>query len=345
MSTWLALVAFLFLVRLVLGRQDSKEKQKRYLVISGVAITAVMGFRYPSYALVTDLETYVRFYERMVHTPWVAIFTVSDFEWGYVVANKLLASVVPWSQFIVIAEAAVCVFCVARFIYKNSDYAFEGMLFYVTIGTMSFHLTGFRQAIAMSICLLGLELVKMRRPVWFAVVVLVAALFHQTAIVFLPAYWLMRRDPNFTRSLAWMALMIAGVLGATAITSLGNMLFEREYGGYVGSVYGGLVPILIYSIVILISLMRRERLRGWIGLNMTMIGLAVYMMRYATLALERISFFFTQGVVVALPEAINSEEDAWLRTVVQISAFSLAVALFVYRVTTSEWGAYRFFWQ
>jgi hypothetical protein len=78
---------------------------------------------------------------------------------------------------------------------------------------------------------------------------------------------------------------------------------------------------------------------------MTMIGLAIYVMRYATLVLERISFYFTQGVIVALPEAINSETDARLRTVLQIAAVSLAVALFAYRITTSEWGVYRFFWQ
>jgi hypothetical protein len=345
MSTWLALVAFLFLARLVLGRQDTKEKQKRYLSISGTAVAAVMGLRYPAYEVVADLGTYVGFYERMRHTPWSSIFSVSDFGYGYVVANKLLASVVPWGQFIVIVEAAFCVFCAARFIYRNSDHAFHGMLFYVTLGAMSFQLTGFRQAIAMSICLLSLEFVKTRRPVRFAAVVLAAAAFHQTAIVFLPAYWTMRRSPSVTRSLAWIALMVAGVLGATAITALGNVLFRREYAGYVGSTYGGMVPILTYGAVVVISLWQRRRLRNWIGVNMTMIGLAIYVMRYATLVLERISFYFTQGVIVALPEAINSETDARLRTVLQIAAVSLAVALFAYRITTSEWGVYRFFWQ
>jgi type III secretory pathway component EscS len=78
---------------------------------------------------------------------------------------------------------------------------------------------------------------------------------------------------------------------------------------------------------------------------MTVLSLAIYVMRYTTLALERVSFYFTPGVVVALPDAISSLEDANLRAAVQVVAISLALALFVYRLFTSEWALYRFFWQ
>lgn len=345
MSVWLGLVGFLVLARAFVGRQDTKKAQARYLVVSGVAVTAIMGLRYPSYGVVTDLASYVRFYERMSWTSWSSVFRISEFEWGYVLVNKLLASVVPWGQFIVIAEAAFCVLCVARFIYRNSEYSFQGMLFYVTIGAMSFHLTGFRQAIAMSICLLALEQVKARRLWAFVALVLLAASFHQTAVVFLPAYFIVSRTPTFTRSVLWLALMVMGVVGATVIVSLGNRLFDREYSGYIGSTYGGLVPILIYAVVIGVSLLRRTRLRNWTGFNLTTVGLAIYVLRYATLALERIAFYFTQGIVVALPEVINSETDARLRVALRIATMSAALALFTYRVSTSEWGMYRFFWQ
>lgn len=345
MSVWIALLGFLFLARVLLGRQDTKRRQAQYLAATGAAVAAVMGFRYPHYDVVSDLSTYVRFYERMIWTPWNSIFDIGEFEWGYVLANKLLSTVVPWGQFIVIAEAAFCVYCVARFIYKNSEYAFQGMLFYVTIGAMSFQLTGFRQGIAMSICLLAIEHVKARRPVAFVLVVLLAATFHQTALVFLPAYFLISRRPTFTKSVLWLMMMVAGVLSATAIAGIGNRLFDREYVGYIGSTYGGLVPILIYAGVVLVSLWRRGKLSSPVGLNMTMLGLAIYVMRYATLVLERIAFYFTQGVVISLPEAINAEADARLKTVLRLGAISGALALFIYRVSVSEWGVYRFFWQ
>lgn len=345
MSVWLGLVAFLLLLRLVLGRQDTKKKQKKYLMLSGIAVAAVMGLRFPAYSVVYDLGGYTDFYTLIRRVPWGSIFTVSEFEYGYVLLNKILASIAPWPQTIVIVEALVCVFAIGRFIYKNSDYPFEAMLFYVTLGTMAFQLTAFRQSFAMSICLLSVEMIKRRRLVWFVLMVLLASMFHVTAIAFLVAYPLGNRRPTFTGSLTYVALVVMGVLAADFATSLGNSLFGMSYGRYVGSPYGGAVPIAIFVLTIGMAIWRRSRLNSWVGLNMTVVGLAIYLMRYTTLALERVSFYFTPGVVVALPDALNSVEDVHLRAALQVVSISLAVALFVYRLFASEWAMYRFFWQ
>lgn len=345
MSVWLGLVAFLFLLRLFLGRLDTKKRQGKYLLFSGIAVAAVMGLRFPAYAVVYDLRSYADFYALIGRVPWESIFTISKFEYGYVLLNKLLASVAPWPQTILIIEALVCVFAIGWFIYKNSNYPFQAMLFYVTFGTMAFQLTAFRQSFAMSICLLSIETIKQRRLAPFVLMVLLASTFHVSAIAFLVVYPLANRRPTFTGSLTYLALVIAGVLGAGFATLLGNSLFGMSYGQYIGSTYGGLVPITIFLLTIGMSIWRRSRLTSWVGLNMTVLSLAIYVMRYTTLALERVSFYFTPGVVVALPDAISSLEDANLRAAVQVVAISLALALFVYRLFTSEWALYRFFWQ
>lgn len=345
MVVWLVLVVFLFILRLALGRQDTKQKQKTYLVVSGIVVASVMGMRYPYYAVVTDLESYVYFYELMGRTPWAEIFQASRFEYGYVMMNKLLVSVLPWSQSIVFVEAAFVVFCMAHFIYRNSEHAFLGMLYYVTLGTMAFHLTGFRQSFAMGICLLSIECAKSRQLVKFVLLVLLAATFHKSAIAFLPAYFLLNRRPNFVNSVVSIALVLTGAVAADRFTAIGNSLLEMDYGRYVGNAYGGLVPIMIYVVVILITTWKSARARGWIGLNMTIVGLAIYVMRYVTLALERVSFYFTSGITIALPQAVNSEEDPRLRAALHIMSVAAAVSLFVYRLTTSEWASYRFFWS
>lgn len=345
MYIWLTLVLFLLGLRAVLGKLRTKRDQGRYLLISGIAVALIMGLRYPAYAVVYDLGSYVRFYEVIGRTPWSEIFALSRFEYGYVVLNKLLATVVPWPQFIVIAVAAICVFCVARFIYVHSERAFSAMLYYVTLGSMTFALTAFRQAIAIGICLLSIELLRERKTLGFVLSVLFAATFHKTAIVFLLAYFLIGRKVTFTNGVLSVGLTIAAVFGAGAVTVFGNRLFEMEYGSYVGNPLGGAIPIAIYMLIVLISVWQRRRLRSLSGLNLTIAGLAIYVMRYATLALERISFFFTVGAVIALPEATNAEEDPRLRAVLEILSASAAIALFAYRLTTSEWGAYRFFWQ
>jgi hypothetical protein len=218
-------------------------------------------------------------------------------------------------------------------------------LYYVTLGTMTFQLTGFRQAVAMGVCMLSVELAKSRRALPFLLLVLVAATFHRTAIVFLPAYFLIGRKPTFTSMTLAVGALVAGTLSAEYITVRGNTLFGTSYGTYVGNLYGGVVPILVYSAAIALSVWHRRSVRSWTGFNLTTAGLTVYVMRYVTLALERVSFYFTSGAIVALPEAIKSEQNAHLRAALQVLAVAGALGLFFYRVATSEWGVYRFFWQ
>jgi len=342
---WILLVFFILIIKVLMGDLISKEKQKNFLVISGIAITLIMGLRYPKYNTVYDLELYYRYYYRLIYTPWTDIFLISRFEPGYVILNKILATIIPWPQFILIFEAAFCVFCVCRFIYKNSDYPFQSIIFYITLGTMAFQLTGFRQAFAMSICLLSIEFIKEKKLFKFLLTVFLATTFHKTSIVFFPFYFIANRVPNWKNNLFSIIAMIFFANFARIITDIGNVIFDMDYGGYIGNKYGGLVPILIYTITIILSFIYSNKIKNKGSLNMLVIGLTIYLMRYTTLALERISFFYTSAVIVQLPNAINVEKDEKIKYLLNILSIVLSIILFVYRLTKEPYGAYSFFWQ
>ena len=345
MLVWILLIVYLFGLRGLLGKLDGRGRQRKYLIAAGIGCFLVMGLRFPYYAVAKDLQTYVAFYELAGKTPWSVVFTISEFEYGYVALNKLLALVVPWGQFIVIVEAAICVFAVGRYIYLNSEYPFEAMLYYVTLGTMSFQLTGFRQAIAISVCLLSIESAKRRRPLCFALLVGLATLFHRTAIVFAIMYFFLNRDLDFLNSVRGIVLVLVGSLAGGFLTVLGNSLFGTDYWGTRGNQYGGVVPAIIFALTIALAFWHRRRIKNHQSVNMTTVGLAIYLMRYVTHTIQRIAFYFTPGVIVALPEAVRAVEDRHLVAALQVLSLSGAVGLFVYRLTTSEWAAYRFFWQ
>ena len=84
-----------------------------------------MGMRGHEYVEVYDVWVYYTFYENIKEIPWLNIFEASGFEPGYVLLNKVLATLIPWPQMILFAEAAFCVFAMSRFIYLNSEYPFE----------------------------------------------------------------------------------------------------------------------------------------------------------------------------------------------------------------------------
>lgn len=348
MFVWIGLIIYIFVVKFFVGPLRSKEKQKRFLIWAGIGIVLIMGARGHEYAEVYDVWVYYHFYEDIAQAPWREIFEVSGFEPGYVLLNKLLATLVPWAQMILIVEAAFCVYAVSRFIYLNSEYPFECIYFFITLETMAFYLTAFRQAFAISICLLSIELIKKRRFKTFCLAILVAASFHKTAIVFFPAYFFVCRRLSVRQKMFLLFAVLVIGLNAKTFLMLGNAWLGFDYDSrYIGNRYGGIVPILIYLIITAYSFgffKGKYKDNANVGVNMTLIGLGIYICRYSVQILQRMSFFYTPGSIIALPEVINHVREPRLRFSLRTLAIILAFILFLRRIGYSEYGNYQFFW-
>ena len=345
MIVWLILIVYLFFIRIIMGPCITQKSRKVFLILAGIGIVFVMGSRFPQYKVVYDLEIYYHYYGMARKLSWIGLFKYSRFEPGYAIMNKIVSTLVPWDQFILYFEAAFCVGCTFSFIHRNTEDVFLGVLVYVLLGSMGFQLTAFRQAFAMSICLLSVEKVKQRKFIPFLLMVLLAASMHKVAIVFLPAYYILRRPINRKENLLSMIIICLSPFFAKAATMLGNQVLHMNYEGYIGNEYGGLVPILIYFIIIIYSYITANRLDNRVGLNMLIPGLAIYLMRYTTVALERVSFFYTIGAATALPEALRAEKDGKIKVFLKIFAAVLLIMLFIYRLTYAEYANYRFFWE
>lgn len=345
MFVWIGLIVYIFVVRLGIGRLRTKARQKRFLIWAGIGIVLIMGARGHDYVKVYDVWSYYYFCKNIAEIPWQDIFAASGFEPGYVLLNKLLITLIPWPQIILFAEAAFCVFAVSRFIYLNSEYPFECIYFFITLGTMGFYLTAFRQAFAISICLLSVELIKKRKFIPFCVAVLCALSFHKTALVFFAAYFFVASRLVLQQKFLLIVAVITIGWNSGQLISLANEIFNMEYSGYDGSEYGGIVPIIIYLMIVLYSFVFFNRTDNNTGVNMTTMGLGLYICRYSVEIAERVSFYYTPGSIIALPEIIGHVRDPRLRFSLRSLAMILAFLLFVRRLGYAEYGNYQFFWQ
>jgi hypothetical protein len=345
MIVWIALITYLLILKLVMGKLASDKKRKQFLLLSSIPIILIIGLRYPRYEVVYDLAGYYSFYVSSAELPLGLLLESTRFEPGYVLFNKILATIIPWPQFIFFAVAIISVSAVSYFIYKNSIDPFLSILFYVTLGTMTFQLTAFRQAIAISICLVSTEFIKKKELSKFIILVLLACTFHKIAIVFVPFYFLANRQKTPINNLLSILAFIVAILYAESITQFGNELLDMDYAGYIGNKWGGLVSITIYAVALILSWFNSKKVDDKLTFNMTLIGMIIYCMRYTTLALERISFFYTPGVIILLPNAITKLKYTQFRSILYLFAIILAISLFIYRLNSSEIGAYKFFWQ
>lgn len=345
MVVWMGLVGYVALLKYFLKELDTQKKKKKFLFFCGIGVVFVMGSRYPDYIGSGDLSIYYGVYKSAIDLPLGSLIKKYDWEMGYTIFNKMFAAIIPWPQMILYLEAAFCFICVAVIIYKYSDDLLLAVLIYITLGTMTFQLTGFRQSFAMSICLLSVLCIEKRRFICFVILIALAATFHRTAIVFLPFYFVAKLKPNIRNVILMTIGFIVISFFLEEITHMANEILDREYSGYWNSVFAGIVPILFYLCGIVLALIYDRQRENHFFLNMLIIGLAIYCMRYVTQAFERIAIYYTPAIIIALPNALDKIKDKQLKMILTGAICFALIMLFLHRINSSLWGEYVFFWN
>lgn len=356
MVVWVALLIWITVVKGYLGSLLSDKQKKLFLLLSGIGVVFVMGARYADPALKGDLNNYARMYMKMGMIPWNEVLLNSDLEPGYLLLNKICSVVFPWTQSIVFIEAFICIYFTFRFIYLNSDDVYLAVLMYLAQGLFIFELTGFRQAIAISLCLYSIEFVKKRNLLGFLITIALACSFHTTAIVFLPIYFIANFRPSMKNGILYgigyylLLRMIPNLLLWGSDLTGSDYSVASSWGNFTGPA----INIVIY--VVSMWLILRENKMAYetgyvIGYvtnnwkwNMAILGLIVYLLRFISLPFERISFYFSASTIVTIPDRIipvfsdNSKKVAYILIVVLLSF------LFLYRIKSTAGPVYRFFW-
>lgn len=347
MYIWYLLIAFIIIVRLQMGTLDTPKKKKTYLVIVGVATALLLSLRGENYGKVYDMRVYIEFFEQMMTTSWDGVLANSVFEPGFVVLNKLLGYILPFSQGIIVFHGCFCIYCVCRFIYRNTNEVFWGFFFFVTLGTMGFMMTGLRQAIAICICLLSFELIKEKKLVKYLIVVFLAFSIHRTALVFAPAYFIC--NFKLLQKKPWMNILV--VLGiiicAPLLISFGENTFV-DFSASDTAVFSlnGIVPILIYSIAIILNIIYKSGNVNRVS-NMTLMstGLGLYLMRFYSMILERTALYYTPTCNVLLADFMGTTSKDKNGNLIRFFVIILCFILFTRRLYNSAWANYIFMWE
>ena len=355
MLVWLLLVVFILAARAVIGPLTTDKSKKIFLACVGTATFLVMGLRGGNYANVYDLRVYGSFYDTIIETPWANIFEVSDFEVGYVLLNKILSIFFPFTQAIILFEAAFCVLSVCYFIYNNTNNVFFAFYFYVTLGSMGFMLTGFRQAIAMCVCLFAIEAIKKKKLIRYILLILIAFSIHKSAIVFLPLYFI--AASKLIRKRRWLIIpiVIVMVIFAPAILEFGNLISDGELVSSDEAVFSfnGIVPVILFVASLIIQLIW-EKIRGEenetsrdnsVMAPMIAIGLGFYVMRYYNFAIERLAWYYTQASYICLAGFFSIWKNDQYKVIIKIVAIILGFVLFYKRLQTADYAQYSFFWN
>ncbi len=246
MVIYIALFALAVILGIPLaGRKTTKAKKIIYLSVMFVLMYLVSVFRY---GIGNDYLSYIRLFDHVKSTPWSELLSL-PYEPLYSVLTKLI-SMVTLSPEIMYAVYAVLILApVAYAIYKHSDIAWISVTVYLCLTFFYTSLSFIRQSIAASILLLAFGFIKQRKIIPVLILAVVAALFHYTALVFIPFYLLAyflkptKKTLIIYGSVSVGSLIICLVmkaLGANPMNLLANLatvVTGRDYNSYISSTW------------------------------------------------------------------------------------------------------------
>jgi len=192
MTIYLLLVA-LILFAGITGSLFIKKKKIRDLVVVIFCFAIIyLLSSLKSINVGSDTMAYYEGYEMAKDTGW-SVLTIGNFEPGYVFISRLFAKMgIPFQVFLFFIYALIY-FPLARFIYKYSPQVIMSVIVFTCFQFLNFHLSGLRQALAISIGLIAFDFIAMKskwRYLFFFATVLIGMLFHRSIFIFLPAIFI-----------------------------------------------------------------------------------------------------------------------------------------------------------
>ena len=209
------------------------------------------------------------------------------------------------------------------FIYRNSAKPFLSLMLLMTLEYFRFTLSGLRQAVALAV-ILGLSYGFMldRKPIKFVLSVLLAACFHSSAILFLPAYVISSWKLGWKQVVLVFGLFVIYFLFPEFIrTVLAKIAWSESVAAYAHSqtslTWSGViiqVCILAFCLLFRNETVLDDRLR-WrhvdAFINCMIVGLCLQVLATMIAEAFRLAYYYNICCIAAIPNEVveNKREE------------------------------------
>ncbi len=304
----------------------------------------------------SDTSNYIRIFEMDAELSWRECFeyfknyyfrehTAMDMEPGYILFEKLIASIWYHEGFYKFAIAAIFMPSMGYFIYKYSDDPCLAFMLYFGLFYNMFSLTGYRQVLSVSIGIFwSYKYVKQRKFWKFLLLVLVAATIHKSTLVFIAFYFLSQKK-------------ITSLYMTTAIIAIAGMIvFREQIFEYVKIIVGyeefgvesGFTQrnfLLLFSVLTILALWRypyvaRRYPDAGIYYNALVLSWAMVPFAMVSPTSMRLVYDFGFMLMILVPKIYRSfrnKKDTVLAYTISILVFGFFIAV--------KAIPYKFFWQ
>lgn len=332
MFAYIALLMFLFTVYVLKGRyvvymRDtlSLEKSQQYGKVGFVLLTAffVVLIAGRNSLVGNDTSGYMYAFATKDHlTKVMEGFQAT--EWGYAFLQHVIRSSGGSFRCILVFEALIFVIPVAYMVFKYSRNPYTSLFLFFAFDYYLFGMTAIRQSIALGLCMLALEQAKRKKLIKFLLLVCVASTFHQTAMVFLPAYFLTKLSLNKKYLLLTMLVGLAVYVFKDQIRVFIRQFARIDYNEMPTGGTG--MYVFLFTTVVLDAFYSNQGALTWesndMFSNLMIVAVIMFPVLQYNPSIFRLHYYYSIAMIINIPNTIKKIPDPWLR-------FGIAVMYFV----------------
>ncbi|RKQ33501.1 EpsG family protein [Oceanobacillus halophilus] len=238
------------------------------------------------------------------------IFEDNDFTWEYVTSEKdigfgflqmLIKNYISDnSQALIFITAFITNLLIIFVFYKYSRLVELSLYVYITGGLFLVSMNGIRQLLAAAIAFTAIKFLIEGKFIRYAFIIGFASLFHQSALILLPMFFLVRFKAWSKVTIALVLLAVIAVIGYEYFsTILFTALEDTQYSNYDNFSEGGanILRVAVEASPLFVAFLGRKKLRSIFPesdyiVNMALIGLVFMVISTEQWIFARMSIYF-----------------------------------------------------
>ncbi|MDG5472606.1 EpsG family protein [Jeotgalibacillus sp. ET6] len=259
---------------------------------------------------------------------YVNIYTNNHFTLDYVMANKdigfgllqmVLQQISRDPQVMIFTTALFTNVLIVMVLFRYSRMIEVSLFVYITGGLFLISMNGIRQTLAAALAFCATKFLINGNFAGYATIVVFASFIHQSALVLLPIYFIVRTRPWSKATIGVILLSVAAVIGFEQFTSiLFTALEDTQYAAYKDFDEGGAnaLRVLVSGVPLLIAYLGREKLKtifpqSDVIVNMALLSVVFMVVSTQSWIFARFSIYFNlyQLILISWIVKLFREKD------------------------------------
>ena len=289
---------------------DPQKQNRRFAIIACVMLFVLYGLRNAFLIGNDSTSSYPNAFESIEKRSGANWFAGEN--WGFFLLMKVVSRLSGGNyQFFITLISAFIMFVLARFLRKYSPDSLQSIVYYMGLLLYPFLFSALKQSIAMAFVLLAFDGIVEQKPIRFIACVLLAAFFHIPALVFLPAYWIVKLGVGRNYLLVLAGILLVVFLFRSQILLLMTAVYDTTIAEDASGFLRGKSLIMLLIVAAALFLRPPTKEDTLYTTLMSFMGLAIVFQTFCIYnnTFERLADYYFQFSIIFIPMVFDWRQE------------------------------------